>query len=582
MVLKRKRSESELSFGSAFSSPQGPQTFDFATSSPVGFPASRGLFSPSSRSSTPSHGRTMKRFRDNRPSEAEVHQRTLNLLYSAQQQCQQHQQVAREIEHSPPGSVAIVTAPCNPANHYQRSTYQRSLHSFWQLPSSPVPILEGTPSPHISPSDLGVATSCEDCGVGFGDGDDAMMDVDDVVDGDRSCGACGKMVCFSCSVSNLGENRRCLVCAGRRTGVDRNDWKAPGVLQIAQMSSRSGHSHTRTREASHAGSWYEDRPAKLASELDSYLSKVPDTIDGANLPVPGARVIIAPHAGYSYSGPCAAWAYKALDLSGAKRVFLLGPSHKYYTETCALSTFSKYETPFGDLTVDTALCDELRETGDFSNIPVNREVQEHCLEMHLPYLWKRLEQTFGGDSDRFPPIVPIIVGVLNEAEEKTYGEVLAPYLKDPGNAFIISSDFCHWGSNYSYAPQYIDGKLQNPHGHTPIACDLSHIDLGFGVEQSSDVSPPPLHEIIKKLDEMAMDAVESGTHGKFHKLISKTKNTVCGSHPIGVVMSALEILSEEGLADGKGKFKFIQYQRSGLVIDKKDYSVSYASAYAVL
>lgn len=227
--------------------------------------------------------------------------------------------------------------------------------------------------------------------------------------------------------------------------------------------------------------------------------------------------------------------------------------------------------------MDTTLCDELRKTGDFSNIPVNREIEEHCLEMHAPYLWKRLEQTFGGDSDKFPPIVPIIVGVLNETEEKAYGNILAPYLKDDGNVFIISSDFCHWGKNYSYAPQYIDGKLRNPYGHSSSLCDLSHIDLGF-----KDVSVPPLHEIIKKLDEMAMEAVESGNHGEFHKLISKTKNTVCGSHPIGVVMAALEALACEGLADGKGKFKFIQYQRSGLVVDKRDYSVSYASAYAVL
>lgn len=294
------------------------------------------------------------------------------------------------------------------------------------------------------------------------------------------------------------------------------------------------------------------------------------------------------HAGYSYSGPCAAWAYKALDLSGAKRVFLLGPSHKYYTETCALSTFSKYETPFGDLAVDTDLCDKLRKTGDFSNIPANREVEEHCLEMQLPYLWKRLEQTFGGDSENFPPIVPIIVGVLNQAEEKRYGDIFAQYVKDPGNIFIISSDFCHWGRNYSYAPQYIDGKLRNPYGHSP-ASDLSHVDLGFGVKpqtsetEDKDAAPPPLHEIIKKLDEMAMGAIESGSQENFHLVISRTRNTVCGSHPIGVVMAALEaVTGEEGFADGKGKFKFIQYQRSGLVVDKKDYSVSYAAAYAVL
>lgn len=74
------------------------------------------------------------------------------------------------------------------------------------------------------------STTCEDCGAelrGNSDNDDVMMDVvvGDVDGGyggfgssdgdDHTCGACGKAVCFSCSVSNLGEHRRCLVCAGR-------------------------------------------------------------------------------------------------------------------------------------------------------------------------------------------------------------------------------------------------------------------------------------------------------------------------------------------------------------------------------
>ena len=62
-----------------------------------------------------------------------------------------------------------------------------------------------------------VTIACEDCGAGLCD--DNMMDVDGFGSGDaaaaRGCGACGKVVCFSCSVSNLGERRRCLMCAGR-------------------------------------------------------------------------------------------------------------------------------------------------------------------------------------------------------------------------------------------------------------------------------------------------------------------------------------------------------------------------------
>jgi hypothetical protein len=61
--------------------------------------------------------------------------------------------------------------------------------------------------------------------LGGGD-DDAMMDIDGYGSGldDWACGACGKAVCFSCSISNLGEHRRCLACAGPRGGVRGNVW----------------------------------------------------------------------------------------------------------------------------------------------------------------------------------------------------------------------------------------------------------------------------------------------------------------------------------------------------------------------
>ncbi len=49
-----------------------------------------------------------------------------------------------------------------------------------------------------------------------------------------------------------------------------------------------------TREASHAGSWYEDDAEELSTQLDEFLDLVPTTLDDSNLPIPGARVVIAP------------------------------------------------------------------------------------------------------------------------------------------------------------------------------------------------------------------------------------------------------------------------------------------------
>ncbi|KAK4236466.1 protein MEMO1 [Achaetomium macrosporum] len=530
MCLKRKRSESELS---VFPSTQllNNDRFNFDAMSAMNT-ARRGFFAP--RLSTPSHlpSRTLKRFRDNRPSESEVYQHTLDVLYSAQ-----------------------------PHRQSRHGGQQRSLHSFWNVPgpttstnslaSSPSSSATTPPSPALAPSST--PTNCEDCGtwLGGGDDDDVTMDIDGYGLGleGHTCVACGKAVCFSCSISNLGDHRRCLLRMG-------------------------------TREASHAGSWYKHDAEELSSQLDSFLGRVPATLDGSDLPIPGARVIIAPHAGYSYSGPCAAWAYKALDLRSAKRVFILGPSHTYYLRGCALTTFDRYETPFGDLVVDKATISELRQTGRFSDMPPRRDVDEHSLEMHIPYLWKRLEQTFGDDSSSYPPIVPILVGDGSEEEEKSFGQVLSRYLKDPGTAWIVSSDFCHWGSRFSYRPEFHEGVVRNLDAPRSKR-DLLQAPLDWN-KVAGNPESPEIHEVIKALDQMAMDAVESGVHSGFYKVVQDTQNTVCGRHPIGVVMAALEELKKEESGEEKGKFKFVQYQRSNLVKKSWDSSVSYASAYAVI
>lgn len=95
---------------------------------------------------------------------------------------------------------------------------------------------------------------------------------------------------------------------------------------------------------------------------------------------------------------------------------------------------------------------------------------------------------------------------------------------------------------------------------------------------------PPIYESIGQLDKQAMDAIETGKHNTFLDNLKSTQNTVCGRHPIGVVMATIELLEAEGKlsGEGKGRFKFVRYERSSEVEDISDSSVSYASAYAVL
>ncbi|OLN86774.1 Protein MEMO1 [Colletotrichum chlorophyti] len=315
-----------------------------------------------------------------------------------------------------------------------------------------------------------------------------------------------------------------------------------------------------TRRPGKQGEWYVGDPTRLSNQLDDFLSRVPEQIDGESLPIKGARVIIAPHAGYTYSGPTAAWAYKALDLSAAKRVFLLGPSHTYYLRGCAVTTYANYGTPWGPLRVDEAVTSEIRQRAGVASMPTRNEDREHSLEMHLPYLYKRLQQTFGSPEE-FPTLVPILVGDNNKAEEKEVGRWLAEYLRDPENAFIVSSDFCHWGGHFDYTVYSPDGTVE-------------------GLQRLRQYGPapdgPPIHETIKMVDDLAIEAIKTGKHSNFYDNLKETKNTVCGRHPIGVTMAALEELGDQY------RFKFVQYQRSSMVTEPSDSSVSYVSAYAVV
>lgn len=85
---------------------------------------------------------------------------------------------------------------------------------------------------------------------------------------------------------------------------------------------------SKVRSASHANSWYTGDTDELNAELDEYLSKAEKTLPEGQL----LKGLIGPHAGYSYSGPTAAWSYINIDPTQYKRVFLLGPAHHTYLD----------------------------------------------------------------------------------------------------------------------------------------------------------------------------------------------------------------------------------------------------------
>ncbi len=228
------------------------------------------------------------------------------------------------------------------------------------------------------------------------------------------------------------------------------------------MSSNSHSAAGPIRRDTHAGSWYVNDAAQLASELDGWLSRVVGSGSSSSRRPPsncGARAIIAPHAGYRYCGACAAHAYAQVDPTNVRRVFVLGPSHHVRLGGCALSACAQLRTPLYPLPVDRATTEELLATGDFEVMSLETEEDEHSIEMHLPYVARVLDSR--SHSEDFAGVVPVLVGSLSQEKESRYGRIFAKYLADPHTLFVISSDFCHWGQRFRY--QHYDEKCGEIH-----------------------------------------------------------------------------------------------------------------------
>jgi AmmeMemoRadiSam system protein B len=283
------------------------------------------------------------------------------------------------------------------------------------------------------------------------------------------------------------------------------------------------------RQPAHAGSWYSDDKDVLSNQLESYLSSArPGSLkEGQTL-----KALIGPHAGYSYSGRTAAFGYVDIQPEKVSKIFLLGPSHHVYLDGCAISGASIYRTPVGDIEVDAETCKELEETGEFRRMNLRVDEEEHSLEMHLPYIAHVMK---GHDFT----LVPIMVGSINATSEKKYGDLLSKYFDEPGNLFIISSDFCHWGTRFRY----------------------TFFDKAQGQVWNS----------IEKLDKMGMELIEKKSAREFREYLEEYENTICGRHPISIFLQVLDHCEST-------KVQFVHYEQSSKCKSTNDSSVSYASA----
>ena len=188
------------------------------------------------------------------------------------------------------------------------------------------------------------------------------------------------------------------------------------------------------RPATQANRFYTGDARELSEEVDSFLA----LHRGATIYHHVAAVIV-PHAGYYFSGRVAASAYMSVPADQPyKRIFLLGPSHHEWLDGASVNTEADYyATPLGDVKVDRETARSITEADSVFSYQPKAHDREHCLEVQLPFLQRRL-----GD---VPPIVPIIISTNDFNKLKRIAHVLKPYFTEE-NLFVISSDFSHYPS----------------------------------------------------------------------------------------------------------------------------------------
>jgi AmmeMemoRadiSam system protein B len=178
--------------------------------------------------------------------------------------------------------------------------------------------------------------------------------------------------------------------------------------------------------------WYPRNPAMLSELVKGYLSKAEVE------PVSGELMgLIAPHAGYAFSGQVAAYAYKYLQKASYQRVVIIGPSHYVGFKGISVDLQSAYKTPLGTVPVDQAFAKELLSADkQIQNLP-QAFTREHSLEMQLPFLQAVLTDF---------RIVPVIMGEYDYSTCIFLAESLANLIKkSAGKTLIIAStDLSHF------------------------------------------------------------------------------------------------------------------------------------------
>jgi len=272
------------------------------------------------------------------------------------------------------------------------------------------------------------------------------------------------------------------------------------------------------RKPAAAGKYYPEGKKELSSSVKKYIY----CADARKRNVYG---IIAPHAGYAYSGETAAYSYKAINNKSFDCFILLGPNHTGYGNKISI-TSKNFETPLGIVETDKEFCSELiKKCGESDDA----HAYEHCLEVQLPFIASIFKKA---------KIVPIVLSLDSYSECTELAKELEKTAKKLKRKIcvIVSSDFTHYGPVYGFVP----------------------------FSGNSGEVKKKMHEIDRK----AISFIEQLKSKEFFEYSKNT--TICGAPAIAVAIELCRRL-------GSKKASLLKYTTSGEISGDYSNAVGYAS-----
>ncbi len=185
-----------------------------------------------------------------------------------------------------------------------------------------------------------------------------------------------------------------------------------------------------TRESAVSGTFYPSSSYEIESMFEHFNSIIDQHIKDTTLLNSTPRAIIAPHAGYIYSGFSANIAYRLLKNSNPKTIVVIGPSHRVYLNGVSICDKELYDTPFGTLNIDQTLLHDLEDKFALNFIPEAHH--EHSTEVQMPFIKFYL------------PNSSVIEMVYGKEDPTHLSKIIDYLLKDPDISVVISTDLSHY------------------------------------------------------------------------------------------------------------------------------------------